>query len=203
MFRHRIGRWIALIAAIVAALGAVPAYFVFWDRPDLDYQVSVVSVPVPETLPGRLPNYLALVTVQNIGRRPSEHVEGNIAGSGELLYFEIGQPNPAYGQVEHRMEGQRLFFSSPRLAPGEYPVKFSIWYKGNNAPPEIAIADERGAARGVVSIAAEKGGLRKTATFLLGIITGIVTGGLVSIIWNVISRLSRKGNGLVSKLGDK
>src|SRR4029077_726064 len=111
--------------------------------------------PLPKDLPGQLPDTLVIMTVQNVGHRPSTDLQGSITVGGDLIEYEVQGPNPAFGQVSHSRNGLRVQFNCPRLASGDYPIKILAWYKGASSGPDVGVSDARGAGRRVNSIAAE------------------------------------------------
>lgn len=146
--------WVSVGTLVVSILAVVPGYLIFFDKPELAYQTLVEKIPLPQDLAGRLPDTLAIVIVQNLGRQPSLDVEGNVTVPGQLIESQVQGPNPAYGQVSTSRNGSQVSFNCPRLAPGDYQIKLSIWYRGEESP-DIGVADSRGAAREVSSIAAQ------------------------------------------------
>src|SRR6185437_8042684 len=129
--------WISLASVVVALLSIIPAYAVFWDKPNLIYETDLVSIPLPSSLTGNLPNYLALVTVENIGHRPSTELQGDVTVDGQVLQYDVKGPDPAYAQVSSAPTPSGVKFSCPRLAPGEYPIKVSVWYRGSAEDPTV------------------------------------------------------------------
>jgi hypothetical protein len=147
----------------LAALALVPSYYIFWAKPDLVYEQQLVNIPLPENLGKNLPNVLVLLKLQNTGHRPSESIQGNISVRGQLLYFEVHGPNPAYGKVEFTGNDSQIELKCSRLAPGEYPIKISAWVKGRFEEPDAAFADSLGAVRKVRSVDEEEHKLRTIA----------------------------------------
>ena len=167
--------WVSAAILVAAIVGLVPAYFIFWDRPDLVYEVQLVNIPLPESLGSNLPNVLVLLKLQNTGHRPSENIQGNITLNGKILYFEMHGPNPAFGQAEGTLSGNsRIDLKCSRLTQGEYPIFLSAWAKGTFAEPDAAFADSSGAARKVKSTEAETRRLRSYAYLSAGILIGLL-----------------------------
>jgi hypothetical protein len=167
------GIWISVCTLLVSLLGVLPAYLIFFDKPDLVYETQIVNIPLPKDLPGQLPDTLAIVTVQNIGRRPSIDVRGSVTVGGELVEYLIDSPNAAYGRVTHSRSDSQILFSSDRLASGEYPIRVSAWFKGASSDPDVGVSDARGAARKVNSIAAENGKYKEAGSGILGLLVGL------------------------------
>ena len=168
------GIWISVGTLVVSLFAALPAYLIFFDKPDLVYETQIVNIPLPKDLPGQLPDTLAIVTVQNIGRRPSVDVRGSVTVGGELVEYLVQGPNAAYGRVSHSRTDSQIIFSSDRLASGEYPIKVSAWFKGASADPDVGVSDLRGAARKVNSIAAENGKYKVAGSGALGLLVGLM-----------------------------
>jgi hypothetical protein len=168
------GIWISVGTLLVSLLGVLPAYLIFFDKPDLVYETQIVNIPLPKDLPGQLPDTLAIVTVQNIGRRPSVDVRGSVTVGGALLEYLVQGPNAAYGRVSSSRSDSQILFSSDRLASGEYPIRVSAWFKGANSDPDVGVSDARGAARKVNSIAAEHGKYKEAGSGFLGLLVGLL-----------------------------
>lgn len=189
------GVWISIGMLVVALLGIVPAYLVFFDKPDLVYEMQVVNIPLPKDLPGQLPDALVILTVQNIGRRPSTDLQGSLAVGGDLIKYEVQGPNPAYGQVSHSQHATQVLFSCTRLAPGEYPIRVSAWYRGAGSALDVGVSDSQAAARKVASIAAESTKFKSRAgtilSFLAGLVVPILIGSGIFRTKRVRSEVSR------------
>jgi hypothetical protein len=172
--------WISAATLVVSILTLGPAYLVFFDKSDLVYETQIENIHLPKDLPGKLPDALVIVTVENVGRRPSVDLQGSITVSGDLVEYQVQGPNPAYGQVSHSRNNLQILFSCSRFAPGEYPIKISAWYRSANSDPDVGVSDSRGAARRVNSIGEEKGKYRQVATGILGLLVGLI-GSFVAI----------------------
>lgn len=155
--------WISFPSVVIALLGIIPAYNIFWDKPNVIYETDLVNIPLPSSLTGNLPNYLALVTVENIGHRPSTELQGDITVDGQVLQYEVKGPDPAYAQVSSAPTPSGVKFSCPRLAPGEYPIKVSVWYRGSGEGPTVGVADSLGPGNKVKSIPGERAKLKSMA----------------------------------------
>lgn len=174
--------WLSGGTLVVALLGLVPGYLVFFDKSDLVYETLVENIPLPKDLPGQLPDSLAIVTVQNVGRRPSTDLQGSMTVGGDLIEYQVQGPNPAFGQVSHSRNGSQILFSCPRLASGDYPIKVSAWYKGAGSSPDVGVSDARGAARGVKSIGAETAKYWGLGSGVAGLLVGLL--GSFAVIGN-------------------
>jgi hypothetical protein len=174
MRESRVGVWISVATLVALLLGLAPAYLIFFDKPDLVYETQIVNIPLPRDLLGQLPDTLAIVTVQNIGRKPSTDLKGSLTVGGELVEYQVKGPNAAYGQVSHSQSGSQILFECSRLASGEYPIRISAWYRGANADPDIGVSDVRGAARKVNSIAAANTRYRVAGSGVLGLFVGLL-----------------------------
>jgi hypothetical protein len=172
--------WIGVATLLVSILGITPAYLVFFDKPDLVFETQIEKIPLPKGLPGQLPDSLALVTIQNLGHQPSVDVQANLAIDGELIDYQVQGPNPAYAQISHSRSNLTIMVTCSRLAPGEYPIKISAWYKGANSGPDVGVSDTTGAGRKVNSISAEQSRYKQFGTGLLGLLFGSI-GSLVAI----------------------
>jgi hypothetical protein len=168
--------WLAVAGVAIGMIALIPGYFILWAKPDLVYEEKVVNIPLPETLGKDLPNVLVLLKLQNTGHRPSEGIQGNISVHGELLYYEVHTPNPAYAQVEVTRKASELDLRCPRLTQGEYPINISLWTRGKLEEPDTAFADSMGAIRRVVSVDEESHKLRKYAWFFFSVGAALVTG---------------------------
>lgn len=155
--------WISLASVVIALLGIIPAYNIFWNKPDVIYETDLVNIPLPSNLTGNLPNYLALVTVENIGHRPSTELQGDVTVDGQVLQYDVKGPDPAYAQVTSAPTPSGVKFSCPRLAPGEYPIKISVWYRGSGEDPTVGVADSLGPGNKVKSIPGERAKLKSMA----------------------------------------
>ncbi len=182
------GIWISVGTLLVSLLAVLPAYLVFFDKSDLVYETQIVNIPLPKDLPGQLPDTLAIVTVQNIGRRPSVDVRGSVTVGGELVEYLVQGPNAAYGRVSSSRSDSQILFSSDRLASGEYPIKVSAWFKGASSDPDVGVSDARGAARRVSSIAAESGKYKAAGSGVLGLLVGLL--GSFTVIFTVYQTYS-------------
>ncbi|HET8923938.1 MAG TPA: hypothetical protein VFN26_13195 [Candidatus Acidoferrum sp.] len=183
--------WLTAAALVVGLVALIPAYFIFWDRPDLVYEVQLVNIPLPESLGSNLPNVLILLKIQNTGHRPSENIQGNITLNGKVLYYEVKGPNTAFGPVEATMsKDSRIDLKCSRLAQGEYPINVSAWVKGNLVEPDAAFADSSGAAQKVKSTEAETRKVRSYWYASLGAVGGFLSFSLGAL---VVLRLFVKG----------
>ncbi|HUJ29946.1 MAG TPA: hypothetical protein VLY23_01600 [Candidatus Acidoferrum sp.] len=170
----KVGTWVSLGTLVVSLLAGVPAYVIFFDKPDLVYEVEMENIPLPKDLAGQLPDTLAIVTVQNIGRRPSVDVEGSVSVGGELIEYQVQGPNPAYGRVLQTRAASLISITCSRLAAGQYPVRISAWYRAAGSIPDVGFSDARGAARRVSSIAGESAKYREAGTGVLGLLVGLL-----------------------------
>ncbi len=173
--------WISGATLLISALGIVPAYVVFFDKADLVYEMRVERIPLPANLPGQLPDSLVIVTFQNLGHRPSVDLQGNLTVSGELIDYQVQGPNPAYGQVSNVRNKLQVSVNCPRLAPGDYPIRISAWYRGASLEPDAGVSDASGPGRRVNSIDAEKSKYKQLGSLILGILFGSL-GSFVSIL---------------------
>jgi len=170
MTRRRIRAWVAIGTLAVGFVSAVPAYIFIWNTPKLVYEQRLVEILLPDKVkkrfdavltekgaPPPFPDKLLLITIQNIGRRPSEQVEAWIEPPGQLVAYDLQEPNPAYGHIEISEHGSRLQVFCARLIQGEHLVRLSIWFRQDSERElNVGISDQAGPAKLVDSIAAEK-----------------------------------------------
>ena len=174
MRASRTALWISGGTLAVALLGLVPGYLVFFDKPDLVYETLIENIPLPKDLPGQLPDTLVIVTVQNLGHRPSMDLEGSITVGGNLIEYQVQGPNPAFGQVSHLRNGLQVLFKCPRLASGNYPIKVLAWYNGASNGPDVGVSDAHGAGRRVNSIVAETSKYWGVGSGVAGLLIGLL-----------------------------
>jgi hypothetical protein len=170
----RTALWISCGTLVVTLLGIVPGYLVFFDKPDLVYETLIENIPLPKDLPGQLPDTLVILTVQNVGRRPSVDLQGSVTVGGDLIEYQVQGPNPAFGQVSHSRNGPQVLFNCSRLAPGDYPIKILAWYRGASSGPDVGVSDARGAGRKVSSIGAETAKYRGVGSGVIGLLIGLL-----------------------------
>jgi hypothetical protein len=173
MRTKRIALWLSGGLFLVTLLGIIPAYLVLFDKAELVYEARIVDIPLPKDLPGQLPDRVVFVEVENIGRRPSIDLEGTVGVNGDLIEYEVKGPNPAYGEISQSRTGTQVSFACKRLASGSFPIKITAWYRAASSDPDIGVSDSLGAARRVVSIAAEKDKFKIAGTGLLGFLAGL------------------------------
>jgi hypothetical protein len=173
--------WISGITLLISALGIVPAYVVFFDKADLIYEMRIEQIHLPRNLPGQLPDSLVIVTIENVGRRPSIELQGNLKVGGELIDYQVQGPNPAYGQVSSSRNNLQIAANCPRLAPGNYPIRISAWYRGASSEPDAGVSDSNGPGRRVNSIDAEKSKYKQLGSLILGLLAGSL-GSFVAIL---------------------
>lgn len=186
MRRSNARSWVGVAGLAAVIIGAIPAYFVFWNKANLVYEQHLVDVFLPEQLKSisqelqtvSLPDKLLLVAIQNIGHKPSELVEAVIEPSGEITHYEVDKPNLAYGKVDVSREGAHVRLSCPRLVQGEHAIRVSVWFKHDSKKKlNIGIVDKSGPATKVHAIDAKKElwlSSMKTVSSTLGIVLAIV-----------------------------
>ncbi len=140
---------IGFATLVLAALGLIPAYFVFWHKPDTVFDERAVEIPLSEEMrerfdealthapwqkaventpqeypvtafPRTLPDKLLYVNIRDVGHVPSSRIRVEIIVPGTIQDKEIKDAGPAFGRIgQHTISDREISFECQHLSDQE------------------------------------------------------------------------------------
>jgi hypothetical protein len=136
---------IGLLTLAAAVLALVPAYFIFWQKPDTVFDRRAVEIPLSDEirrrfeealspqriveksakkysvteidLPRKLPDKLLYVNIRDVGDVPSSGIKVEIVVPGTIQDKEIKDAGPAFGHINKQTSSDSEISSSANISP--------------------------------------------------------------------------------------